>query len=106
MYYVYILKSQRSGRYYVGATEDVARRLRERNGELSNPSRSRPAERPWELVFQAPYGSRSEAMAAERYIKTMKSRDWIAKLLAGEYRLPHLGARIPKLRDRGRAADS
>jgi putative endonuclease len=88
MYYVYILKSPATRRYYVGSTEDLNRRLREHNGELPNLGRSTLAGRPWTLAFSAGYDSRSRAVAAERFIKSMKSRKWIGKLIEGTYRLP------------------
>jgi len=90
MYWVYILKSQTTTKFYVGSTEDVSRRLREHNGELPSPGRSTLAGRPWTLVFSAPYAARSEAMVAERFIKKMKSRKWIDRLIEGTYRLPDL----------------
>ncbi len=88
MYSVYILKSQTTRRFYVGSTEDVSRRLREHNGDLSSLGRSTLAGRPWTLVFSARYASRSQAMAAERFIKSMKSRKWIENLTEGTYSLP------------------
>ena len=74
MYYVYILKSQATQRYYVGSTEDLRRRLREHNGELPDLGRSTLAGRPWALVFSVSFESRSRAVAAEYFIKSMKSR--------------------------------
>lgn len=88
MYFVYILKSERTDKYYVGCTDDLVRRLKEHNGELPNPGRSTLAGRPWVLVFQAQFQSRAQAIAAERYIKRMKSRRWIEKLIEGRYSLP------------------
>ncbi len=88
VYYAYVLRSQRTGRYHIGSTEDLGRRLQEHNGNLPNPGRSTLAGRPWELVFGAEYPSRSQAPGAEQYIKKMKSRVWIQKLVGGSYRLP------------------
>lgn len=91
MFYLYILKSRRTGKYYIGSTGDLARRVREHNGELApkfQGGRSTVAARPWELVFQAHYASRSCALAAESYVKGMKSKHWIEKLVEGTYRLP------------------
>jgi len=88
MFSLYILQSARSGRYYVGSTDDVWRRLQQHNGELPNLGRSTVAGRPWKLVFEMKYPSRAQAMDAERYVKRMKSKRWIARLIAGEYRLP------------------
>ena len=90
MYYLYILRSRPTGKYYVGSTEGLSRHLREHNGELPNPGKSTLAGRPWELVFQAGYPSRARAIAAERYVKNMKSKCWITRLVEGTYRLPEL----------------
>jgi putative endonuclease len=88
MFDVYILRSEATGKYYTGSTEDLDRRLREHNGELPGPGRSTPGGRPWTLVFRASYPSRAGAMAAERFIKAMKSHRWIEKIISGDYRLP------------------
>jgi putative endonuclease len=88
MYDVYILKSETTRRYYTGSTANVHRRLREHNDELPNPGLSTRGGRPWKLVFRASYPSRAGALAAERYIKSMKSRSWIGKLVDGRYQLP------------------
>jgi len=88
MYHAYILRSRKNNRNYIGSTENLERRVKEHNGELENPGVSTLSGRPWDLVFYAGYPSRVQALAAERYIKRMKSRTWIAKLIAGEYRLP------------------
>jgi putative endonuclease len=87
-YRAYVLRSLNTGQYYVGSTEDLERRVREHNGELPRLGRATVSGRPWELVFQAEFTSRSQALAAERYIKRMKSRVWIDKLVSGEYGLP------------------
>jgi len=44
--------------------------------------------RPWALVYAVEYATRAQAHVAERYVKKMKSSRWIAKLIAGIYRLP------------------
>jgi putative endonuclease len=88
MYCLYILRSHHTGKYYVGSTEDLARRLREHNGELPNPGTSTVAGRPWELVFHAGYPSRTKALEAERFVKKMKSKRWLTKLVEGRLRLP------------------
>jgi predicted GIY-YIG superfamily endonuclease len=85
---LYILQSQRTGKYYVGTSDDVPRRLKQHNGELPGLGRWTVAGRPWELVFQVQFASRAEAIAAEKYVKGMKSRVWIARLASGEYTLP------------------
>ena len=86
--HLYILRSKRTGRYYVGVTEDVAVRLAQHNQSDVNPSRWTRGGGPWELVFSRGYGSTREALRAERFVKRMKSRAFIDKLIRGEYQLP------------------
>jgi len=66
MFYVYILRSQRTQKYYVGSTQDFANRLREHNhGE----TRSIRHGIPWELVHQESFSTRAEAVQQENKIK-------------------------------------
>lgn len=88
MYSLYILRSRATGRYYVGSTEDLPQRLRQHNGELPSLGISTISGRPWQVVYSAAYVTRRQALAAERYVKKMKSRHSISKLIAGGYRLP------------------
>ncbi|MCH8850302.1 MAG: GIY-YIG nuclease family protein, partial [Chloroflexi bacterium] len=46
MSYVYILESVNTGRYYIGCTDDLERRLHEHN---NGKSASTKAFRPWRL---------------------------------------------------------
>ncbi len=63
---VYILRSQRTGRYYVGQTQDLTKHLAEHNSELAGHTRK---EQPWLLVWHHRVGNRKEAMILERKIK-------------------------------------
>lgn len=46
--YVYVMRSEKDQRFYVGMTSDVSRRLKEHN---SGKTRSTKAYRPWVLFF-------------------------------------------------------
>jgi predicted GIY-YIG superfamily endonuclease len=39
-------------------------------------------------VYQREFESKAEAVRAERYLKRMKSRTFLEKLVSGEYALP------------------
>ena len=78
MFFVYILRSARSGIFYVGHTEDLIQRLREHETGRSHISSSRG---PWELVYVEVFSTRAEAMKREREIKGRKSKRYINKLL-------------------------
>jgi putative endonuclease len=66
VYYVYILRSQKLQRFYVGSTESVERRLQEHNAGRSKSTRSGA---PWTLVRVETFTTRSEAVLQERKIK-------------------------------------
>ena len=74
---MYILRSSSTGRYYVGHTQDLAKRLREHNRGCARSTRDRG---PWELFYKEEFSTRSEASRRERQIKSMKSRAWIEEL--------------------------
>ena len=73
----YILRSQSTGRYYVGHTENLAKRITEHN---SNRTLSIKNRGPWELFYFETYDTRSQAARRERQIKSMKSRYCIESL--------------------------
>jgi putative endonuclease len=66
LFYVYIIRSQRTQRYYVGSTEVVEQRLQEHNKGKSASTR---AGTPWELIRTENFSTRSEAILQERKIK-------------------------------------
>ena len=98
---VYILQSARTGRYYIGSTENLERRLWEHNQPERNPSRWTRGSGPWELLFSAELGSATEALRAEKLIKRMKSRKFVEKLVRRERKLGALGAGSKRPRQRG-----
>jgi predicted GIY-YIG superfamily endonuclease len=81
MFFGYILKSRKSGQYYVGHSEDLEQRLREHNTGLSRYTRSH---RPWTLVFRREFETRSEAAQWELAVKKRKSKKFIEKLVGGQ----------------------
>jgi putative endonuclease len=86
--YVYILRSLNTGRFYIGTTDDLASRLAQHNSPATNPSRWTRGGAPWDLLFHKEYPSKGCALRAERYLKKMKSRKFLEKLVSGEYVLP------------------
>ena len=77
-YYVYILQSAKTGRYYIGYTGDVQKRLYRHNAGHSKSTKSYC---PWDLKYVERYKTRSEAMIREREIKSKKSRKYIEYLI-------------------------
>jgi putative endonuclease len=79
MYYVYILKSLKRDRYYIGYSEFPERRLQEHN---SGKVKSTKPFRPWVKVYVEECVDELCAIRRERDIKSMKSRIYIEGLIA------------------------
>ena len=77
-YYIYIIYSKSTDRYYIGFTRNLKLRLSRHN---SGSSKSTKSGIPWILVYFEEFDSKSEAIKRENYIKRMKSRDFIEKLI-------------------------
>ena len=73
MFYVYVLYSPSSERYYVGMTANINRRLGEHN--LGNTPSTKPFI-PWVVVFQEEFSKRPEARLREKYLKSAAGRRW------------------------------
>ena len=74
---MYILRSLSSGRFYLGHTEDLRKRLQEHNNGRTPSTRGRG---PWEIFHAEEFSSRSEAARRERQVKRLKSRLQIEQL--------------------------
>ncbi len=82
-YYVYIIYSSTSDRYYVGHTNHVIRRLNEHNDPLANHHKYCSKNGPWELKFyESGFSTRNEAVNREKQIKAWKSRKKIEILIS------------------------
>ncbi len=77
-FYVYILQSQTSLRYYVGQTQDIDGRVAYHNANYSKSLKHRG---PWRLVYIEKYETRAEAVRRERQIKPWKDRKMIQNLV-------------------------
>lgn len=78
MSFVYILKSAVNGRYYVGSTNDLDRRLKEHNaGKTASVKNLRPLE----LVFSQKFATLIEARRIEAKLKQFKSRKILDKIV-------------------------
>ncbi len=77
-FHLYILRSTTTGRYYVGHTENLTKRVYEHNNNRTPSIKNRG---PWELAYSERFETRSAASRREREIKKMKSRVWLEELL-------------------------
>ena len=82
MYYVYVLRSDSTSRFYIGQTKDLADRVMAHNSGMARYTRSRG---PWTLVHSEEYETRGEAMVRERQLKGGQGREWLKRKLGGGY---------------------
>jgi len=78
VFFVYLPQSEKSGRYYVGCTEDVARRLAQHNAGMSKATREL---RPWRLVHTEKYQTLAEARRREAQLKPWKNPEYMRRAL-------------------------
>jgi len=77
-FYAYILQSDKTGRFYIGSTQDLQSRLMRHNRGFVRSTKSGT---PWKLVFSECFDSRELAVRRELEIKKQKSRKYIIGLL-------------------------
>ena len=78
MYYVYILRSLKDSKYYIGYTGDIERRLQDHNRGKSKAIKYRG---PFELIYKEEHKTRIEAIRREIEIKKYKGGNEFKKLL-------------------------
>lgn len=81
VYYVYVLKSTVSRRFYVGYSSDLRRRLKEHN---EGRSRSDKGYSPWELVYYEAYRDKSVATKREKQLKNHAAKNEVLTRLGFE----------------------
>ena len=74
MYYTYILISESTGKLYIGQTNNIQTRLHRHN---SNKNFSTQNRGPWKVIFSREFETRSEAMKHEKYLKSLKNKQYI-----------------------------
>jgi putative endonuclease len=76
MFFVYVIRSEINGHFYVGMTIDVEKRLTQHN---KGDNRSTKAHRPWLLFFYEQFDTRIEARKREVYLKSGIGKESIKK---------------------------
>lgn len=79
---VYILQNQ-AGRFYIGHTEDLSKRLESHQRIDVIAGKYTRKNGPWQLVWSEPHPDRATAMLREREIKAWKSAKHTRQRLLG-----------------------
>jgi len=78
-YYFYVLRSKKDGGLYKGTAQDVERRLVQHNVGKTKSLRHRI---PFEVIHSEEYATRAEALARERWSKTLPGGKELHTLLS------------------------
>ena len=102
MYYIYILYSETSDKYYVGYTSNIEARMHQHNHQEHFNTFTRK-HRPWKLksLFEVSENEKA-AIAIERFIKKQHSKNFIERIISPHYKPVGILAqlvRVPQLRD-------
>lgn len=77
-YFTYILKSEITGKYYIGHTQDLRKRLSKHNSGQVKATKSGI---PWRLVYYELFDNRRDAFKRELQIKRYKGGKAFKKLV-------------------------
>jgi putative endonuclease len=80
MYYVYVLRVKKTGKHYVGQTENLTKRLEKHSRGETKSMKNRGE---FEMVYVEKCSTRSDAMRREKEIKSYKGGEAFKRLLSG-----------------------
>ena len=77
--FVYVLRSLKDGKRYVGMTDNIVRRLEEHNkGSVTSTT----LRRPFELAYSEEVPDRQTARTREKYLKSAAGRRYVRKIVS------------------------
>lgn len=77
-YIIYVLQSESTDRIYIGSTNNFERRIKEHNISGNGWTKSY---HPWKAIYTKSFLTRAEAMREERYLKSLKNREYLLKYI-------------------------
>jgi putative endonuclease len=80
--YLYVLRSASRNRHYIGATNDMRRRLDEHQRGQTSSTRTG---RPWELIWLVEFANIKQAKYIERALKALKSRVFLEEMIKNSW---------------------
>lgn len=81
---VYVLRSETTGKTYVGQTNDLPKRIAQHNDpDFRLTLHTKRNAGPWVIIHSEDYNTRLEAMRREKYLKSGQGREWLRANLPG-----------------------
>jgi putative endonuclease len=65
MFYVYLLKSEKNGKWYTGSTGDLRKRFKQHNNNRSTYTKNKG---PWKLIYYEACINEKDARMREKYL--------------------------------------
>ena len=78
MHYLYILKNEETGRFYIGSTNNLERRIKE---HIQGKTRTTRILKTGKIVYKEVFTTPLEARGREKQLKSYKSRKYIEWLI-------------------------
>jgi putative endonuclease len=78
MFFVYVIRSLKDGKLYVGLTNNVEKRISEHNDGKCIATKLR---RPFTLLYYESFSNRTEAAKREKFFKSGKGREFLKGVL-------------------------
>jgi putative endonuclease len=82
MFYVYIIESKTSAKWYYGFTERPEERIKEHNGDHHHYTANKG---PWKLIFLREFENRYEALQFEKRLKKLRNKKFIFREFAAYF---------------------
>ena len=77
-HYVYVLRSKRDSKFYIGSTNDLKRRVKEhQHGKNASTAKRLPLK----LIYFEGHLSKEDAVRREKYFKTAKGKTTLRQVL-------------------------
>lgn len=76
MFVVYAIYNKEAGKFYIGQTEDMTRRLYQHNNHVFTGYTARYRGE-WILIYQESVATRSDALKREKQLKSGNGREFI-----------------------------
>jgi putative endonuclease len=93
MHHLYILYSESTNKYYIGETHNIDERITKHNEHTYSGSFTKIAN-DWKLILLFNCSNREEATFLEKFIKKMKSRIFIEKIINNTFILEDILSQI------------
>ena len=74
MHYVYVLRSEKDGGFYIGYSANLRKRF---DQHATGGSVATSCRRPWRLIYYEAYLEQADALGRERYLKSGSGRRFL-----------------------------